>query len=121
MSKILSDSDIFKEPFFQSLPIEYKLLWLFIWHDCSRAGIWRVDFKIARIYLNSNIEIEENVALQFFNASANNVIILDHGKKWFIMPYFKLNYPNGLQSQNRAHTQIISVVKEYGLENCINL
>ncbi len=119
MAQRLINDDIFKDPFVRSLPNDYKLLWLYIWFDCSRAGIWVVDFQVAKFYFDDYIDFDESTALKLFNSGKERVIAVDDGNSWFVLPFLKLNFPNGLQGKNPSKNPIISALKEYGLERFI--
>ena len=101
------------------MPNDYKLLWLYLWFDCSRAGIWVVDFQVAKFYFDDSIDFEESTGLKLFNSGKERVIAVDEGKSWFILPFLKLNFQNGLHGKNPSKNQIISALKEYGLERFI--
>lgn len=116
MAKRFTDTNKYKKPFVRGLPGPYKLLWDFLYHDCDHAGIWIVDFEIAQTYVGSDMSINKPDALELFNADELRIIEIDGGKKWFIPSFIEFQYGQ-LSEKNRAHINVISVLKKQGLLN----
>lgn len=116
MSKRFTDTDKYKKPFIKSLPGAYKLFWDYLYHDCSFAGIWEVDFEIAQIKIGKDMPISEQKALELFNADKSDpkIIIFDDGKKWFIPSFIEFQYGK-LNAKNRVHGVILKELNKYGL------
>ena len=112
MAKRFTDTDKYKKPFIRSLPVEYKVLWDYLYHECNHAGIWIVDFEIAKIYINANID--KKIALELFNKNEIRIIELNHGSKWFIPSFIDFQYGQ-LNENNRAHNSVIQILKKYNL------
>lgn len=107
MAKRFTDTNKYKKPFIRSLQGPYKLLWDYLYHDCDHAGIWIVDFDIAQVYLGADMPINKDDALKYFNADEERIIVIDGGKKWFILPFIQFQY-GILNSHNRVHSTIIN-------------
>jgi hypothetical protein len=116
MPKRFTDTNKYKKPFIRSLPGAYKLLWDFLYHDCDHAGIWIVDFEIAQAYVGSDMPIKKDVALELFNTEEKRIVEIDGGKKWFIPSFIEFQYIK-LSDNNRAHLNVISVLKKFDLLN----
>lgn len=114
MAKRFTDTDKYKKPFIRKLPLEYKVFWDYLYHECNHAGIWIVDFEIACIYLSANIEKQK--ALELFNKDEIRIIELNHGSKWFIPSFIDFQYGE-LNQNNRAHNSVIQILKKYNLIN----
>lgn len=110
MAKRFTDTEKWKKPFIKNLKCCYKLLWLYICDDCDHAGVWQVDFDVARIRIGESVN--ENEALKLFG---DKVQSFDNGNKWFIPSFIEFQYPSGLSEQNRAHTAILNLIKKYNL------
>ena len=110
MAKRFTDTEKWKKPFIKNLKCCYKLLWLYICDDCDHAGVWQVDFEIAKIRIGESVN--ESEALKLFG---DKVQSFDNGNKWFIPSFIEFQYPNGLSEQNRAHTGILNLIKKYNL------
>lgn len=114
MAKRFTDTNKYKKPFIRCLKGAYKLFWDFLYHDCDHAGIWIVDFEIAQFYIGLDMPVNKKEALRFFNESEQRIVELDGGKKWFIPSFIEFQYGE-LRENNRAHVNVISVLKKYNL------
>lgn len=110
MAKRFIDTGFYKSPFVRGLKGSLKGLYVFIFCDCSGAGIWSVDFKIASLYTGFKIT-EEEAQVFIQNGKA---IDLKNGK-WFFPDFIEHQYPNGLQYGNKAHQNFIIELKKYNL------
>lgn len=59
MSKRLTDTLKWSDPWFMDLPSKYKLFWFYILDNCDHAGIWKVNFKVASFYIGEHLEPSE--------------------------------------------------------------
>lgn len=114
MAKRFTDTNKYKKPFIRGLQGAYKLLWDFLYHDCDHAGIWIVDFETAQIYIGKDMPVTKEKAVEFFNQDEKRIIELEGGKKWFIPSFIEFQYGQ-LSANNRAHINIISVLKKNNL------
>jgi hypothetical protein len=110
MAKRFTDTEKWKKPFIRGLQGAYKLLWLYICDDCDHAGIWQVDFEVAKIRIGEDICLPD--ALECFG---DKIIVFDNGNKWFIPSFIEFQYPSGLNPDNRAHNSIIILLEKYNL------
>lgn len=116
MAKRFTDTNKYKKPFIRSLQGAYKLLWDFLYHDCDHAGIWIVDFEIAQTYVGKDMPVNKEEALLLFNNDEARIIEIDDGKKWFIPSFIEFQY-GVLSEKNRAHSNVISVLRKHKLLN----
>lgn len=110
MAKRFTDTDKWKKRFIRKLPGKYKLLWMFICDDCDHAGIWHVDFDVAKIFTSP--DISEDEALKLFD---KKVVIFDDGEKWFIPSFIEFQYGK-LNPLNRAHNSVIEKLTKYDIK-----
>jgi len=108
MAKRFTDTDLFKKSFFRKLEPQWKLFWIYLFHECNHAGIWEVDFEVAE--LRCGPAIIEDLALKLFK---DRIKVLDNGEKWFIPKFIEFQYGE-LNPNNRAHASVISVLKRQG-------
>jgi len=113
MAKRFTDTDKYKKPFIRGLNGAYKLLWDYLYHDCNHAGIWIVDFDIAQIYLGSDMLVNKEDALKYFNKDEERVIEFEKGK-WFIPSFIDFQYGE-LNQKNRAHNSVINILSKNNL------
>ena len=114
MAKRFTDTNKYKKPFIRGLQGPYKLLWDYLYLDCSHAGIWIVDFEIAQLYLGADMPVNKIDALKYFNNGEKRIIEIDKGKKWFIPSFLEFQYGD-LNPENRAHNSVIKELKKYNL------
>ena len=89
MAKRFVDTERWRKKFRKSLPGAYKLLWDYILDDCNHAGIWHVDFDIARIMIGPELKIYRTEAEDLFK---DKIIIFDDDEKWFIPSFVDFQY-----------------------------
>jgi len=114
MAKRFTDTNKYRKPFIRGLQGAYKLLWDYLYHDCDHAGVWIVDFEIAQIYIGSDMPVNKEDALKYFNKNEKRIVEFDNGKKWFIPSFIEFQY-GILNEQNRAHNSVILILKNKGL------
>jgi len=114
MAKRFTDTNKYKKPFIRGLQGAYKLLWDYLYHDCDHAGIWIVDFEISQIYIGSDMPVNKEKALEFFNKDEIRIVEIDGGSKWFIPSFIFFQYGE-LNETNRAHNSVINILKKYNL------
>lgn len=114
MAKRFTDTNKYRDAFFRELPAPYKILWDYIQHDCDHAGIWIVDFRVARIYVGDDLKLSQHEALRLFNDGEQRVFEIDNGKRWFIRSFVEFQYGT-LNAENRAHKSVISLLEKFSL------
>lgn len=110
MAKRFTDTNKWKKPFIRGLSGPYKLLWMYLCDDCDHAGIWQVDFEMARFIIGEKVNLETAK-----KAFTDKIIEVENGTKWFIPSFIEFQYPAGLNQQNNAHSSVISQLKKYNL------
>lgn len=110
MAKRFTDSDLFKKKFIRGLEGAYKLLWIYIQHDCDHAGIWEVDIEIACIKIGYNVTEED--AIKNFGS---RIVLVENGDKWFIPSFIEFQY-GVLNADNRAHNSVINILQKHGIK-----
>lgn len=119
MAKRFTDTDKYKKPFLRGLQGAYKVLWDYLYHDCDHAGIWIKDFEIAQIYIGTDLPVNEQDALRYFNNGQTRVVPIDNGKKWFVPDFIEFQYGD-LNEDNRAHYSVIKILRKYNLLGKMN-
>lgn len=111
MSKRFTDTEKWNKRFIRGLKPAYKLLWLYLTDSCNHAGIWDVDFDVAKLKIG--MPISEQEAIKQFK---EKITVFDNGAKWFIPSFIEFQYGE-LSEMNRAHTKIIFLLKKFNLIN----
>lgn len=106
MPKRFTDTDKWKKPFIRTLQGPYKLLWLYILDDCDHAGIWQVDFEVARIRIGE--QVDKQTALNIF---ADRIEVFGGGSKWFIKDFIDFQYGQ-LSEKNRLHQSVLNILQK---------
>lgn len=109
MAKRFTDNQKWNKPFFRGLPAPYKILWLYICDECDHAGIWQVDFDVAKIKTGCELNLED--ALKHFG---DKVVVFDGNEKMFIQDFIDFQYGT-LNPENRAHNSVIAILSKYKL------
>lgn len=109
MSKRMTDTDKWKKPFIKSLPLEYKMFWLYLLDDCDHAGLWHADFEVAELRLGTKLSQKKAEGL-----FSEKVVLLDNGAKWFIPDFITFQYGE-FNEANKMYKSIIPVLKKYNL------
>lgn len=108
MAKRFTDTDKWKKPFLRGLDGAYKLLWFYVLDDCDMAGIWQVDFEVARIRTGMDVNYES--AMRLFG---DRIQPIDKFK-WFIPDFIAFQYGK-LSENNRMHLSVIQILKKHNL------
>lgn len=114
MKKRFIDCDKWDDPWFRKLPADYKTLWDFILCKCDNAGVWKVDFELAR-FLTNAMTIDNETALNLFNESKERVREFKKGY-WFIVDFVHFQF-GGFGGDNNFHKQIRKLLEKYGLDD----
>ena len=59
MPKRSTDTEKWKNIWFQDLPVKYKCLWLYLLDNCDCAGIWKINIKLANFQIGESFEQSE--------------------------------------------------------------
>lgn len=105
----MTDTDKWKKPFIKSLPLEYKMFWLYLLDDCDHAGLWHADFEVAELRLGTKLSQKKAEGL-----FSEKVVLLDNGAKWFIPDFITFQYGE-FNEANKMYKSIIPVLKKYNL------
>lgn len=108
MAKRFTDTEKWKDPWFQDLPIKYKCLWFYILDQCTCAGIWKVNIRLASFQIGESFE--ESEIKRIFK---DRIIDLGDGK-WFLSKFITFQY--GILSENcKPHLAVIKELNEHDL------
>ena len=111
MAKRFTDTDKWKDPWFNELDLKAKVTWMYLCDNCDFAGIWRGDFKLLSFHLGTNIS-----ASDFENWFKGRVLRFDD--KYFIKAFFDFQYGNSKDSF-RAKQSALAVIEKLGFSDRI--
>ena len=109
MAKRFTDTSIWDDDWFYELSHEYKLFWFYIKDNCDHAGIWKPKTKAFKAV--TDIEIDLNKALLYFNMNKQRVRLLDNGY-WFLEDFFYFQYTKTSKSINlnsKVHKSVFNI------------
>lgn len=111
MSKRLTDSEKWDDPWFRSLNPVMKCVWYFLCDKCDNAGVWKKDFELMRFYIGS--PIEDLSVLAVFNGNGDKRRIIELGTdKWLICKFASFQYKNNPKMFNHINT----LCQKHGLD-----
>ena len=112
MAKRFIETGFFKDPFVRGLQGAYKGLYVYLFLDCSSAGIWNVELDVAKIRCGLDPNISDEDVREVFK---DKIVEIENGEKWFIKNFLKVQYNGVLKQNNKAHTSAINELLKYEL------
>lgn len=114
MAKRFIDTLKYKKRFIRNLPSPYKIFWDYLCCNCDNAGIWHVDFEVARVETGER-SLNEQKALTLF---ADKIMPFDNNEKWYLTGFIEFQYnclPEKLNPANKAHGSVINILDKYNI------
>lgn len=112
MAKRLTDSDKWFHPWFRALPLKAKVIWIYMLDTCDHAGIWTVDLELASLLIGDKTKVTEEDILKWFG----DKIVQISPQRVFIPGFLDFQYPNGLNTDNRAHSSVLSILAKHNID-----
>ena len=110
MAKRFTDSEKWKDPFFEGLKNELKLAWLYLLDDCDHAGIWKKSIKRLNFSLDSDLTEEE-----LLTAFKERIVVLN-SDKWFIPKFVTFQYGNDfIKSKQKSVVSAVNILNQNNL------
>jgi hypothetical protein len=110
MAKRLTDSEKWKDPFFEELSKDLKLAWLYLLDDCDHAGIWKKSIKRLNFSLDTNLTEKD-----LLKAFKERLVVLNNDK-WFIHKFVTFQYGSDfINSKQKAVLSAIKILNENNL------
>lgn len=109
MAKRFTDSDKWKDTWFQDLDPYMKLFWFYILDNCDCAGVWKINFRhfeFSTGYKTSKAEIEKFFHERIYFLNKEIAIV----PKFIFFQYGKLN------ENNNAHKGVIKSLNYHSLQ-----
>ena len=110
MAKRFTDSEKWKDPFFEELTKDLKLAWLYLLDDCDHAGIWKKSIKRLNFSLDTSFTEQD-----LLDAFKERIVILN-SDKWFIPKFITFQYGNDFfKSKQKAVISAVKILNENNL------
>lgn len=106
MAKRFTDSDKWDDPWFMELSAKYKLMWMYILDNCTAAGMYKVNIRLAAFQIGEPFEESEVKRVM-----ADRITEIKPGK-WFITKFIEYQYGT-LSEACKPHQPIIKELKQY--------
>ena len=87
MAKRLTDSNKWNDSWFTNLPMDIKLVWIYLLDTCDHAGVYKTNIRLLKFQTGS--ERTEEELIEFFKER-----IYITGDKWFIPKFVTFQYKN---------------------------
>jgi len=115
MAKRFTETTIWEDDWFYELSVEYKLFWFYLKDNCDHAGVWKPKTRAFKSM--TDVEINLDKALQYFNMGKQRVRVLYNGN-WFLEDFFLFQYTKtsrSLNLRNRVHESVLEVYFKNGI------
>jgi len=110
MAKRFTDTEKWKDPFFNELHSDYKLVWIYLLDDCNHAGVWKKSIK--RLNFDCGTNLTEECILNTFG----DRIIPVSEDKWFIPKFIYFQYGKDfIKSKQKTVLSAIEILNELDL------
>jgi len=103
-TKRFTDAEKWKDPFFENLSNDMKIVWIYLLDDCDNAGIWKISMKRLNFHCNTNLTEDE--LLEIFSER-----IFKIKNDTYIIPKF-IVFQNGPEWMNKNSAPVNSVKKK---------
>lgn len=114
MSKRFTDTKIWDDPWFQDLPIIWKVLWKYLCDLCDEAGIWKVNKRQAEFQIGQKIQWEKMHG--FLNNGKWRVIEFKEDV-WLIKDFVAFQYGEKIFTSNHSfHQRILKTLEKYPID-----
>lgn len=112
MAKRFIDTGFFKDPFVRGLEGSLKGLYVYLFLDCSNAGLWDVELDVARLRCGVPDSISDSDLKCKFSSK---IIEVENEQKWLIKNFVKIQHNGVLKKNNNAHISAINELLKYEL------
>lgn len=107
MAKRFTDTEKWKRPWFNELPVKAKLVWFYLLDNCDHAGIWPADFGLLSYQMGFSVKPFE--LKNWFEDKITQFA----DDKYYIPSFVEFQYGN-LNPNNRVHKSILERVEKEG-------
>lgn len=118
MSKRFTDTKIWDDPWFQSLPIIWKCFWKYICDLCDEAGVWKVNKRQAEFQIGQKLPWDKMSS--FLNIDKMRVVEFKDDV-WVVKDFVMFQYGEKvLTSTHSFHERIRNTLKRYPIDTLSN-
>jgi hypothetical protein len=114
MAKRFTDTDKWRDEWWQSLSNDYKIIWQYLLDHCDHAGTIKGEFKLMGFMCDVKID-----PAQFWKTFRHKVIQIDNTDRWLIVSFCKNQYPSGITSNKPAIVSVRNILLKYNVLSII--
>jgi hypothetical protein len=108
--KRFTETDKWLDPWFQELPLDAKLVWLYLLDRCDNAGVWEPNKRLANFTIGRDIDWPE---VERLLTVGQRIEILSDGK-WHVCKFVVFQYGQ-LSKECAPHRQVLRLMERHGL------
>jgi hypothetical protein len=109
MAKRFTDSNKWKDTWFQDLPTKYKLFWIYLLDECDHAGLWKPNLRLAIFLIGEDFK-EDDLIAQF-----NGRIEVTSKGYWFVKKFIDFQYGE-LSESSKPHQSVLKTLKNHEIK-----
>lgn len=109
MAKRFTDTNKWKDTWFQDMPNKYKLFWIYMLDECDAAGLWKPNMRLAQFQIGE--PFEEGEIKRVF---ADRIEITNDGY-WFIRKFIDFQYGK-LSTKSKPHMSVIKLLDKHNIK-----
>jgi hypothetical protein len=109
MAKRFTDTNKWKDTWFQDLPNKYKLFWIYLLDECDAAGLWKPNMRLAQFQIGEPFE-----EVELRRVFADRIQITEEGY-WYIPKFIDFQYGQ-LSDKSKPHISIINLLKKHKIK-----
>ena len=106
--KRFTDTDKWRDPWFQDLPPKIKLFFIFILDSCDSAGVWKPNFRLASFTIGEPIEEAEAKS-----CLGGRIKVLPNGN-WWIVKFILFQYGR-ISMDCKPHMPVFNALSNHGI------
>lgn len=104
-----TDTEKWKDNWWQSLSNDYKIIWQYLLDNCDHAGTFKKEFRLMNFECGTNITEQ-----QFDKVFGSRIQRSEKYNRWVIVNFCRLQYPSGIESNKPVIVSVRNVLNKYG-------
>ena len=114
MAKRFTDTNKWRDLWWQSLSNDYKIIWQYLLDHCDHAGTIGGEFKLMSFMCDCKISPD-----QFWKTFRGKVIEIENSDRWLIVNFCKNQYPTGMTSDKPAIVSARAILLKFNVLSII--